>query len=95
MEVDKTSGEMIFKPGGIKWYIRHLDKQVFAKQLHTPAVFTKEVLEALDPIISDYFSYSSLDEMNQLNAFVEVDADDADDNANGIDVGDVVDEDLF
>lgn len=63
MEIDKATGEMTFKPGGIRWYVRSLDKSIFAKQLHTKEVFTQEVLEALDPIITEYFEYSDVDSM--------------------------------
>jgi len=63
MEVDKSTGEMSFKPGGVRWYIRSLDKSVFSKQLHTKEIFTQEVLEALDPIITKYFEYSDVDTM--------------------------------
>jgi len=63
MEVDKSTGEMTFKPGGIRWYVRSLGKSVFAKQLHTKEIFTQEVLEALDPIITKYFEYSDIDSM--------------------------------
>jgi len=63
MEVDKSTGEMTFKPGGIRWYVRSLGKSVFTKQLHTKEVFTQEVLEALDPIITKYFEYSDVESM--------------------------------
>jgi len=66
MEVDKSTGEMLFKPGGNRWYVKHMDKSVTTKQLFSKSVFTQEVLEALDPIIYDYFSYSSVDEMNDV-----------------------------
>jgi hypothetical protein len=33
MNVDKSTGEMTFVPGGIKWYVRHLDKSFNTKQL--------------------------------------------------------------
>lgn len=93
MEVDKSTGEMIFKPGGNRWYVRHLDKHVATKQLHSSAVFTQEVLEALDPIISDYFSYASLDEMKELNELDEMEEDDL--KKSGVDISDIADEDLF
>jgi RecA/RadA recombinase len=81
MEVDKSTGEEIFKPGGHRWYIRHLDKSVFAKQLHTKEVFTDEVLAALDPIVNDYFRYKSLEELNETQKeFDELTDTDTDDN---------------
>ena len=66
MEVDKSTGEMKFKAGGNRWYVSHLDKSVPMKQLHTSAVFTQDVLEALEPIIVDYFKYKSIDELQQV-----------------------------
>lgn len=81
-EVDKTTGELIFKPGGNRWYVRHLGKCVATKQLFTDTVFTQEVLEKMNPIISDYFRFKSLDEMEesekQFNAIIN--DDDTDDN---------------
>lgn len=89
MEVDKETGEMIFKPGGTRWYVRHLDKSVWAKNLYSKEVFTDEVLEALEPIIYQYFMYSSSDEVQELEEefiksqesfddFADVDIDDVD-----------------
>lgn len=89
MEVDKSTGEMYFKPGGTRWYVRHLDKSFYASQIHNKHVFTQDVLEALDPIIYDYFSYSGkdilgddgdefVDENTFLNAQEEYDYKEAD-----------------
>jgi RecA/RadA recombinase len=64
-EVDKSTGEMKFNPGGIRWYVRHLDKSFTTKQLFTPEIFTMEVLKSMEPIINDYFRFKSLDEMEQ------------------------------
>lgn len=64
---DNPDGTIGIEPGGTRWYIRHLDKSVFEKQLFTSDVFTKEVLEALDPITIKYFEYSSYDEMKTFN----------------------------
>ena len=65
VEVDKSTGEMKFNPGGIRWYVRHLDKSFTTKQLFTPEIFTMEVLKAMEPIINDYFRFKSIDEMEQ------------------------------
>jgi RecA/RadA recombinase len=65
MEVDKSTGEMKFNPGGIRWYVRHLDKSFTTKQLFTSEIFTMEVLKAMEPIINGYFRFKSLDEMEQ------------------------------
>lgn len=64
MEVDKSTGEMRFVPGGTKYYVRHLDKSFFQKQLFTDKIFTQEVLERMAPIVNDYFRFKSLDEIN-------------------------------
>jgi len=68
--VDTETGEITgtkpgIKAGGIRWYIRHLDKSIFTKQLHTSKVFTPEVLEALAPIMEEYFRYSSAVEQEE------------------------------
>lgn len=55
-------GVISINPGGTRWYVRHLDKSMFEKQLYNPEVFTQEVLEALEPIIYKYFDYSSFEE---------------------------------
>lgn len=65
-EVDKSTGELQFKPGGNRWFVRHLGKSVTTKQLFTEEVFTKEVLERMAPIVNDYFRFKSLDEIEQV-----------------------------
>jgi RecA/RadA recombinase len=66
VDVDKKTGEMTFNPGGIRWYISHLDKSVTTKNLFTPEVFTPEVLKKMEPIVNDYFRYKSLDEIEEV-----------------------------
>ena len=66
MEVDKSTGEMKFIPGGIRWYIDHLNKSVHTKQLFTQEVFTQEILEKMEPIVNDYFRFKSLDEIEEV-----------------------------
>jgi RecA/RadA recombinase len=92
VEVDKKTGEMTFNPGGIRWYISHLDKSVTTKNLFTPEVFTPEVLKKMEPIVNDYFRYKSLDEIeeteNQFNSLME------DDDNNGFSE-DISADDLF
>ena len=68
---DNPDGTIGIDAGGTRWYVRHLDKSFFEKQLFTPSVFTQEVLEALDPIIIKYFEYSSFDEMKEYNDDIE------------------------
>lgn len=65
-EVNKETGELAFKPGGNRWYIRHLGKSVTKKQLFTSEIFNKEVLEAMEPIVNDYFKFKSLDEIEEV-----------------------------
>ena len=59
--VDKKTGEITYEPGS-KWYVKHLDKTLFDSQLYNGKVFTREVLEALEPIIYEYFRYASYEE---------------------------------
>jgi len=79
MEVDKSTGEMKFIPGGTRWYVDHLNKSVTTKQLFTQEVFTQEVLEKMAPIVNDYFRFKSIDEIDEVekefNAIIEEDDD--------------------
>lgn len=79
MEVDKSTGEMKFNPGGIRWYVDHLNKSVTTKQLFTQEVFTQEILEKMAPIVNDYFRFKSIDEIEEVekefNAIIEDDDD--------------------
>jgi len=95
MEVDKETGEMSFKPGGNRWYVNHLNKSVTTKQLFKPEIFTEEVLEAMNPIVNDYFRFKSIDEIEEVEKqFNEVIDDDDDDETNGFtDASDA--EDIF
>ena len=63
MDVNKKTGEMTFIPGAGKWYVSHLDKSLYTKQLFNSSVFTPEVLKKMEPIINDYFRFHSMDEM--------------------------------
>ena len=65
-EVDKSTGEFKFTPGGNRWYVSHLDKSFTTKQLFTPEIFTQEVLEKMAPIVNDYFRFKSLDEVEAV-----------------------------
>ena len=81
MEVDKKTGEMIFTPGGNRWYVNHLNKSVTTKQLFTQEVFTQEVLERMAPIVNDYFRFKSLDEIEEVERqFTEIIEEDDDTN---------------
>ena len=59
--IDKDTGEITYTPGA-RWYIRHLDKSISTKQLHNRQVFNSDVLNALEPIIYEYFKYPSYDD---------------------------------
>jgi RecA/RadA recombinase len=94
VEIDKSTGEMKFNPGGIRWYVRHLDKSFTTKQLFTQEIFTQEVLERMAPIVNDYFRFKSLDEIEEVEKkFNEIIEDDGDDS-NGFS-DDISADDLF
>jgi RecA/RadA recombinase len=84
MDVDKKTGEMTFIPGGIRWYVNHLNKSVTTKQLFSSEIFTQEVLEKMAPIVNDYFRFRSLDEIEdvekQFNSVIGEDEDEDDTN---------------
>jgi RecA/RadA recombinase len=85
-EVDKSTGEIKFVPGGNRWYISHLGKSVTTKQLFTQEVFTQDVLEKMAPIVNDYFRFKSLDEIEEVEKqFNEVMGGDDDDNDGYVD----------
>ena len=94
MEVDKKTGEMTFIPGGIRWYVSHLNKSVTTKQLFTSEIFTQEVLEKMAPIVNDYFRFKSLDEIEEVEKqFNDVIGDDEDDTNGFTDAADA--DDIF
>lgn len=68
--VKDKSGNMVFENGGqkSKWYVRHLDKTLYDKQLYNGTVFNEEVRNALEPLIYDYFKYSSFEEIQQIQS---------------------------
>lgn len=82
-DVDKSTGEIKFVPGGNRWYVRHLDKMLTTKQLFTSEVFTPQVLDKMSPIVNDYFRFKSLDEIEKTEKeFNDLMGDD-DDDSNG------------
>ena len=94
MEVDKSTGEMIFTPGGIRWYVDHLNKSVTTKQLFSAEVFTPAIIEKLAPIVNDYFRYKSLDEIEEVEKkFNEVMGEDEDETNGFTDAADA--DDIF
>ena len=81
-EVDKSTGEIKFTPGGNRWFVAHLGKSVTTKQLFSPEVFTQGVLEKMAPIVNDYFRFKSLDEIEEVEKQFDELMDEEDD-ANG------------
>lgn len=65
-EIDKKTGEITYKPGGTKWFVKHLNKYLYEKQLYNSKVFNEEVLKSLDTIIYDYFSYANQAEIDKI-----------------------------
>lgn len=61
----------VFIPGGNRWYVRHLGKHVATSNLFSPEVFTKEVLDALRPLIKEYFRYKSMTEIDEIAKRIE------------------------
>lgn len=98
-EVTLREGEL--KPGGNKWYVRHLGKSVWTKNLFTEEVFTQEVLDAIEPIANAYFRYRSLEEVEEAHEpFEELDddfneADIQDDDYQDVDLDDLSADELF
>jgi RecA/RadA recombinase len=82
-EVDKETGEIKFNPGGNRWFVRHLGKTVTTKQLFKPEIFTQEVLNAMDPIVNDYFRFKSLDEIEDVEKQFNEAMGEDDDDTNG------------
>lgn len=93
-EVDKSTGEIKFVPGGNRWYVRHLDKSFTTKQLFNSDIFTQEVLEKMAPIVNDYFRFKSLDEVEAVEKqFNDVMGSDDDDSNGFTDASDA--DDIF
>lgn len=93
-EVDRSTGEIRFVPGGNRWFVRHLNKSVTTKQLFTQEVFTQEVLEAMAPIVNDYFRFKSLDEIEETEKqFNQMMGDEEEENNGFIDSADA--DDIF
>jgi RecA/RadA recombinase len=96
MNVDKNTGEMTFTPGGLRWYVSHLDKSFTTKQLFTPAIFTQKVLENMAPIVNDYFRFKSIEEIEEVEKKFNSIIDENDDDENGfLDLDSVDGDDIF
>lgn len=66
--VDEETGEITVKEGGVMYYVRHLDKHLYEKQLFNSKVFTDDVLKELDKIAHEYFRYKSQDELEEIES---------------------------
>jgi RecA/RadA recombinase len=69
--IKDKAGNITGYENGSKWYVKHLDKTLFDSQLYNSQVFTKEVIDALDPIIKEYFEYGSYEEQQKENALLD------------------------
>tara|TARA_R110000772_G_scaffold2410_4_gene8556 strand:+ start:37394 stop:38662 length:1269 start_codon:yes stop_codon:yes gene_type:complete len=103
--VDERTGEIVLKegelkPGGNRWYIKHLDKSVFTKNMFSKEIFTQEILEKIEPIANAYFKYRSLDEIDEVEKEFKESANlkddsDSDSDYHDVDLDDLNSEDLF
>ena len=92
-EVDKSTGEIKFVPGGNRWFVRHLNKSFTTKQLFSQEIFTQEILEKMAPIVNDYFRFKSLDEIEQTEKQFNEMMGDEDENNGFVDSADA--DDIF
>lgn len=92
-KVELEDGTFGIEPGGTKWYVRHLDKSFFEKQLYSREVFNTDVLNALEPIIYDYFKYSSYEEAQK--SFINSDEEEVEQDDLGSDLDSFDNEELF
>lgn len=66
--VDKLTGEVTYETGSPKkWYVRHLDKIIHENNLFNGKVFNDKVIDSLEPIVFDYFKYSSFEEIQKAS----------------------------
>jgi len=66
--VDKKTGEITYESGPPKkWYVKHLDKVIHENNLFNGTVFNSDVINSLEPIVFDYFKYSSFEEIQSSN----------------------------
>ena len=78
--------------GGNYWYVRHLDKSMYEKQLFTSEIFNDLVLDALEPIIYKYFDYSSFEEQQMyIDKMENIEEMAADEDFESIDENDLFD----
>ena len=89
--IKEEDGSITIKTGGNYWYVKHLDKSMYEKQLFTPEVFTSEVLDSLEPIIYKYFDYSSFDEQQSFIDKMEKNVEFEDADFDNIDDGELFD----
>lgn len=66
--VDKLTGEITYENGPPKkWYVKHLDKVIHENNLFNGKVFNDKVIDTLEPIVFDYFKYSSFEEIQKAS----------------------------
>jgi len=66
--VNKTTGEITYEDGPPKkWYVKHLDKVIHENNLFNGKVFNSDVIDTLEPIVYEYFKYSSFEEIQKAN----------------------------
>lgn len=73
-QIGIAKGKMVgdkFVAGGNRWYVRHLGTHVPFVDIFTERVFTKEVLDGMEPVINDYFRYKSLTEIGEIQKKIE------------------------
>ncbi len=92
--VDKKTKKITYTTGGTKYYVRHLDKSFYEKQLYTSKIFTDEVLDELDKIIYDYFTYKSYDEILEIEKELDDKYQDFEEDKD-FDIDDDADDELF
>lgn len=64
-EVKTVYGEL--KPTGHRYYVRHLGKSMFEKQIFNSKVFTDEILQKMEKYAAEYFKFNSLEEIDEHN----------------------------
>lgn len=84
-KMELINGEMIFKAGGNRWYSKHIGKNFTIAELHTSRIFNAEVIDALEPIIYDYFSYASFAEVEEANSPFEINEEELNDSYSSMD----------
>ncbi len=91
MNIDKSTGEMNFVPGGTRWYVNHLNKSFTKSQLFNSEIFNDNVLNEIDKICKSYFTYKSVDDMLEYESKFDSSISDEEDDGDGYVDGDAAD----